>query len=128
VTNAQPEPLCELKRYIGSCVAVEQDIMTDERSPPHERPRSEPEIIPPGAPLRPPRDDPFGDTLFSQRIYVTRLGPLGLFGIMLAIGVVAVVVLALVVGVVLFWLPIVALIVAAAIVGSRLRSRFRWWR
>ena len=103
--------------------------MTDERSPPHgERPRSEPEIIPPGAPLRRPRDDPFGDPLFTQRIYVTRLGPLGLFGIMLAIGVVAVVLLALVVGAVLFWLPIVALIVVAAIIGNRLSSRFRWWR
>jgi hypothetical protein len=103
--------------------------MTDERSPPNsERPRSEPEIIPPGAPIRPPRDDPFGDALFTQRVYVTRLGPLGLFGIMLAIGVFAVVLLALIVGAVLFWLPIIALIVAAAFVGSRLTSRFRWWR
>ena len=103
--------------------------MTDERSSPQgERPRSEPEIIPPGTPLRRPRDDPFSDTFFAQRIYVAPLGPLGLIALVLAIGVIAVVLLALVVGAVLFWLPIVALIVAAAIVGSRLRSRFRWWR
>ena len=103
--------------------------MTDERSSSQgERPRSEPEIIPPGAPLRRPRDDPFSDTIFTQRIYVAPLGPLGLIGLVLAIGVIAVVLIALVVGAVLFWLPIVALIVAAAIVGSRLRSRFRWWR
>ncbi len=102
--------------------------MTDERTPQDERPRSEPEIIPPGAPLRRPRDDPFGDTIFTQRIYVGPLGPLGLIGIVLAVGIIAVVLLALVVSAVLFWLPIVALLVAAAIVASRLRSRFRRWR
>jgi hypothetical protein len=103
--------------------------MTDERSSPQgDRPRSEPEIIPPGAPLRRPRNDPFGDTIFTQRVYVAPLGPLGLIGLVLAVGVIAVVLLALVLGALLFWLPIVALIVAAAIVASRLRSRFRWWR
>jgi hypothetical protein len=103
--------------------------MTDERSSPQgERPRSEPEIIPPGAPLRRPRDDPFSDTIFTQRIYVAPLGPLGLIGLVLTIGIIAVVLLALIIGAVLFWLPIVALVVVAAIVGSRLGSRFRWWR
>ncbi len=103
--------------------------MTDERSSPRsERPRSEPEIIPPGAPLRRPRDDPFNDTFFTQRIHVAPLGPLGLIGLVVTIGIIAVVLLALILGAVLFWLPIVALIVAAMIVGSRLRSRFRSWR
>ena len=51
-----------------------------------------------------------------------------LTGVALAIGVIAIVLIALILGAVLFWLPIVVLIVAAAIVGSRLRSRFRWWR
>jgi hypothetical protein len=103
--------------------------MTDERSSPQgERPRSEPEIIPPGAPLRRPRDDPFSDTIFTRRIYVAPLGPLGLIGLVLTIGIIAVVLLALIIGAVLFWLPIVALVVVAAIVGSRLSSRFRWRR
>jgi hypothetical protein len=100
--------------------------MSDEPSPPRgERPRSEPEIIPPGAPLRRPRDDPFSDTLFTQRIYVTRLGPFGLIVLALAIGIVAVVLLVLLVGAVLFWIPIVGLLVAGAILSGALRSRLR---
>lgn len=100
--------------------------MSDEPSTSRgERPRSEPEIIPPGAPLRRPRDDPFSNTFFTQRIYVTRLGPLGLIGLALAIGIVAVVLLILLVGAVLFWIPIVGLIVAAVILSGALRSGFR---
>jgi hypothetical protein len=100
--------------------------MSDEPStPPGERPRSEPEIIPPGAPLRRPRDDPFGDTFFTQRIHVTRLGPFGLVMLALAIGLVAIVLLILLVGAVLFWIPIVGLAIAAAILSGALRSRFR---
>jgi len=75
--------------------------------------------------LRRPRDDHFNDTRFSQRIYVTRLGPLGLIGLALAIGFVAVVLLILLVGAVLFWIPVVALIVAAVILSGALRSRLR---
>ena len=75
--------------------------------------------------MRRPRDDPFNDTRFSQRIYVTRLGPLGLIGLALAIGFVAVVLLILLVGAVLFWIPVVALIVAAVILSGALRSRLR---
>ena len=97
------------------------DEPSDHRS---ERPRSEPEIIPPGAPLRRPRDDPFADSGFTQRIYVTRLGPFGLVALALA-RIVAVVLLILVVGAVLFWIPIVGLIVAAAIIASVIRSRFQ---
>lgn len=100
--------------------------MTDERSPPQgERPRSEPEIIPPGEPLRRPRDDVFGDTIFTQRIFVTRLGPFGLIMLALAIGIVAIVLIILLVGAVLFWIPIVALMVAAAVFSGTLRSWFR---
>jgi uncharacterized membrane protein len=43
----------------------------------------------------------------------------------LAIGLVAVVLLILLVGAVLFWIPVVGLIVAAAILSGALRSRFR---
>jgi len=99
--------------------------MADEPSTPRgERPRSEPEIIPPGAPLRRPRDDPFADSVFTQRIYITRLGPFGFVMLALAIGVIAVVLLVLLVGAVLFWIPLVGLIVAAAILSGALRSRF----
>ena len=89
-----------------------------------ERPRAEPEIIPPGAPLRRPRDD-FTGAQFTQRIYVTRLGPFGLILLALALGVIAVVLLVLLVGAVLFWIPVIGLLVAAAIFSGALRSRFR---
>jgi hypothetical protein len=100
--------------------------MTDDRSTPRgERPRSEPEIFPPGAPVRPSQTDPFGQSEFVQRIHITRLGPFGFFMLALAIGLVAVVLLILLVGAVLFWIPVVGLIVAAAILSGALRSRFR---
>src|SRR5262249_53106987 len=100
--------------------------MADDRSrPKSEPPRSEPEIIPPGAPLRRPYEDPFADSQFTQRIFVTRLGPFGFIMLAAALGLLAIVLLVLLIGAVLFWIPIVGLIVAAAIFSGALRSRFR---
>jgi hypothetical protein len=113
--------------YWGQRRITEDDQdMTDDRSTPRgERPRSEPEIFPPGAPVRPSQTDPFGQSEFVQRIHITRLGPFGFFVLALMIGLVAAVLLILLVGAVLFWIPIVGLIVAAAILLGTLRSRFR---
>ena len=99
--------------------------MSDERSGQGERPRSEPEIFRPGEPVRPSRTDPFGESIFVQRVRVTRLGPFGLFVLALAIGIVAVVLLVLLVGAVLVWIPVVILAVAAAIFAGSIRSLFR---
>jgi hypothetical protein len=90
-----------------------------------ETPRSEPEIILPGEPLRRPRFDAFAETQFGQRIYVAKFGSFGFS--LVVLGVIAVVVLALVllVGALLFWIPVIALIGGAAILARLWRSRYR---
>jgi hypothetical protein len=93
-------------------------------NPPSNRPRAEPEIIPPGAPL-PPRD---GDGPFNarfQRIYIARPGPFGLLLVALAAIIIVAVILLLVVGAVLIWLPVVGLMIAIGIVTGLVRSRWR---
>jgi hypothetical protein len=89
-----------------------------------ERPRLEPEIIPPrrarrGDPDWQPHDwPPYAST---QRIYVGRFGPFGLAMIMLAIGIVAAVILLAVLGAILVWIPILALLLVAGAVFRLLR-------
>lgn len=87
-----------------------------------ERPRVEPEIIPPDRnPRRPDRHQqtwqrqtwqPFSTAAHeTQRIYVARLGPFGIALLMLILGVVVAVILLAVVGAVLIWIPAVLLLV-----------------
>ncbi len=97
--------------------------MVDDPDQP-ERPRVEPEIIPPDR--NPRRPDwrqqawrrqtwqPFFSTAAdeTQHIYVGRLGPLGVALLILIVGVIAAVVLLALVGAVLIWIPVVALLVA----------------
>lgn len=99
--------------------------MSEQRPTPRDnRPRAEPEIIPPGAPLPSHGDGPF-NARFTQRIYIARPGPFGLLLVALAVIIIAVMILLLFVGVVLIWIPVVALMVAAAIVSGMVRSRWR---
>jgi hypothetical protein len=86
----------------------------------NERPL-EPEIIPPGVPLRPD----------SQRIYVTRLGPLGSGLLALAIGVLALAILVVMLGALLFGAFVFGLIAIGVVLGSLARgsaTRSRWQR
>lgn len=92
-----------------------------------ERPRLEPEIIPP---LRSRRESDWPQDTWrpyvsasggAQRIYVTRLGPFGIGLLMFIIGVVAAIILLAVVGAVLIWIPILALLVAAGAIFRLLR-------
>ena len=100
-------------------------IMSEQGSnPPNNRPRAEPEIIPPDAPLPRHDDGPF-NARFTQRIYIARPGPLGLLLVALAVIVIVAVILLLVVGAVLIWLPVVGLMVAIGIVTGLVRSRWR---
>ena len=97
--------------------------MVDDPDQP-ERPRVEPEIIPPDRnPRRPDwrqqawrqqTRQPFFSTAADEthRIYVARLGPLGVALLILVVGVIAAVILLALVGVVLIWIPAVALLVA----------------
>ncbi len=86
-----------------------------------ERPRVEPEILPPDRSGRNPGSDgwsPRGYSNGSQRIFVTRIGPFGFALAMLVVGLFAAVLLLLLIGTALIWLPFVAaIVVIGAIVG-----------
>lgn len=95
-----------------------------------ENPRFEPEIIPPehsrasqsrtwqpswsaGAGFRQMHG--------NQRVYVTRLGPFGIGVALLAFAALTAAILLALIGALLFWLPVIALIVGAAIVARIFR-------
>lgn len=97
--------------------------MTNQSRPP-ERPRYEPEIIPPGQ-----THDPMGTRIFidqntTEHVFVGKVGPLGLFLMALAIGAVIAVVLVLLLGAFLLWIPVVGLLIAAGLVAGVLRPLF----
>ena len=93
--------------------------MDDRPAESADRPRFEPEVIPPGD-ARARWDDTFGGRTRS-RVYVARIGPAGFFAAMLAIAFLAAVILVLLLGAFLIWIPIAGLLLAAAILSS-------WWR
>ena len=89
-----------------------------------ERPRSEPVILPPdrsrnGQNWPPP---PYGygpGASGSQRIFITRIGPLGFGLATLVLGLLAVVLLLLLIGTALIWLPFVlGIVILGAVVGA----------
>jgi hypothetical protein len=99
--------------------------MADHSNEP-ERPRAEPEIIPPDRTGRGSRGQnwpppPYGYTQGrsgAQRIFVTRIGPLGFGLFMLVAGLFAAVLLLLLIGTALIWLPLVAaLLIVGAVAG-----------
>jgi hypothetical protein len=86
-----------------------------------ERPRAEPEIIPPdrdgsqGNWRRTPwRGSGFEEVRGNHRIYVGRIGPFGLALLLLAIAAVIAIAMIVVLGAVLFWIPIVAVALVLA--------------
>ena len=90
---------------------------------PEQKPHAEPEIIPPDYWERrsiwsAPR---FADVHGTRRIYAFRLGPVGIVLLGLVIAVTAVAMLFSVLGIVLIWIPVVVLLVVAAIASSLLR-------
>jgi hypothetical protein len=94
------------------------DNPNDPRPP--EKPRVEPEILPPDRTgrqsdwRRPPWRDPFGEARGTQRIFVTRVGPFGIALLLLGIAAVAAIILIAVLGAVLIWIPVVAVLVVIA--------------
>jgi hypothetical protein len=102
----------------------------DPGRPRGEQPSSEPEIIPPQK-----RGDsafssglwPSSDNFGVERIYVARLGPLGLASLIFGAGLVTALVLVLLVGAMLLWIPTLTLLVlvgaVAALVQRSLRRR-----
>jgi hypothetical protein len=107
--------------------------MTDERFPDRgpERPKSEPEIIPPG---REPRGGRGFESIFIRvderdgvrRIYLAQPGPGTIALGLLILGLIAAALVLVLAGVVLIWLPIlVGGILLALLVGA---LRYRWHR
>jgi hypothetical protein len=90
---------------------------------PTERPRAEPEILPPeprGSAWGRDRE-PFFNTRHGQRIFVARVGQWGLLGLALGALLLAAIVVLLLIGAVLVWVPILAVLVLAAAIWRRLR-------
>jgi hypothetical protein len=96
------------------------------RSNEPERPRAEPEILPPdrsgsGQGWPPP---PYGYTQSSagsQRIFVTRIGPLGFGLLMLVVSLFAAILLLILIGTALIWIPVVAVLLIVGAVTGLLR-------
>src|SRR6478672_379142 len=104
-------------RYSHTIAATRRGQM-----PAREGPRAEPEIIPPDHPdERSVRDGYHFDVHGTQRIYVTRLGPFGIVVLGLLIALIAAVILIVLLGAVLIWIPVAVLFVAAAVVSGLLR-------
>jgi len=93
--------------------------------PQGDKPRSEPEIIPPdhaGRDTR--RARVFVDAHGGERVYVARLNPLGFILAVLITAVLLAVMLALLLGALLIWLPLLVFFVAGAIIVTVLRAYF----
>src|SRR6516162_185884 len=95
-----------------------------------EKPRAEPEIILPSRNDRPSGSYTARIRMFvnddgARHIYVARLGPLGILLIALMIGIFFAFMLVLLLGAFLIWIPLVGLLVAAAIISGALRGYFR---
>lgn len=67
----------------------------------------------------------FSGQYFAQRIYIAKIGPFGTILLALAIGIVCVVILILLLGAFLIWIPVIGLIVAAAMISGVWRSHSR---
>ncbi len=91
-----------------------------------EEPRSEPEIIPPGNAERgAPRTRIFVDTHSSERVYIGKPSPLGLILVVLIAGLLSVAMVVLLLGAILFVLPVAVLFITVVIAAGLLRVYFR---
>ena len=90
--------------------------MTDKGS---EKPRSEPEIIPPGrAESETPRVHIFVGTQGTERVFVGKASPLGIILVTLITGLLMTAILVLFLGAFLFLLPLAVLFVTGLVVAG----------
>jgi hypothetical protein len=95
--------------------------------PDHKRQPTEPEIIPPGQePTNWPRSqrDPWASFHVhgtGARVYVRRVGPIGILLLAVLIGTIAALVFAVLVGAFLIAIPVAVLLFVAAVVGALMR-------
>jgi len=93
--------------------------------PQSDKPRSEPEIIPPGKTARGfHRTRVFVDAHGAEHIYATRLGPFGFILVVLITALLLAVLLALLLATLLVWLPLLVLFVAGTVVVKVLQAYF----
>jgi hypothetical protein len=94
-----------------------------------ERPRVEPEIIPParshgGSDWRAHAAYPYEPAWSAtHRIYVGRFGPIAIVLMLLIAGFIAAAILSMLIGAVLLWIPLVAFLVVAGAIVRLLRGR-----
>jgi predicted exporter len=92
-------------------------------------PRSEPEIIPPArGNTQAYRSGPewfSAEARGTNRVFVARMGSWSILGIVLLVGLVAGATLAILLGTLLIALPIIGLLIAAAMISGGLRSHLR---
>jgi Flp pilus assembly protein TadB len=94
--------------------------------PGSDRPRVEPEIIPPGDPRARSADARMWRSSDStQRVYVARVGPFGFAMVALLAALLAALVFLLVLGAFVIVIPLAGLLLAAVIVSSMLQRSFR---
>jgi len=87
------------------------------------RPRVEPEIIPPGR--ADPRSRRTASSDGTQRIYVAQVGPFGFAMVALAVAIVLALVFLLVLGAFVIFIPLAGALLAAAVLLTLFRSVFR---
>ena len=94
-----------------------------------EQPRCEPEIIPPARgrtqAYQAGPDWFAGHEGGSSRIFVARVGPWSIVGIVLLMGMIVGVTLAIVLGALLIAVPVVGLLIAGALIANAVRTRLR---
>jgi hypothetical protein len=109
-----------LRSYMAADNRNDVDREMNDRSVP-ERPRIEPEIIPPGDPNRWPE----GSFRGTHRVYVTRVGPFGMTMGALAIAFLAVVTVLLLFGAFLIAIPLAGLLLGIAMISALLRGSWQ---
>jgi hypothetical protein len=93
--------------------------------PDSNRPRVEPEIIPPGHPEARRGARMSADRRSAGRIYVAQVGPFGFAMAALALALVAALVLLLVLGAFVILVPLAGVVLAVAVAVSMFRGSFR---
>lgn len=93
-------------------------------------PRSEPEIIPPGRESRHEREQRqqgwvYDDRTGVHRIFVAQPGPFSLLAALLIVGLVVAAIVVLVLGLFLFWIPVVVLVVGGLLLSGYIRYAWR---
>ena len=98
-----------------------------------DRPRSEPEIIPPRVGAGTPSYIwlSAGEQSGTHRIYVARPGPFAIIAALALIGLVVAAIVLVLLGVVLIWIPIVVGGILLALLSGAIRHHWRrlqgWW-